>query len=282
LENKIRGAFAGVRADERLKTATARYLKQQRTRAFAQQPWYEKSRRGSVPAGVAAALCMIAVVLMSVTVWQRVVRTPVSYVSVDVNPSAELALNRFDRVVSVTAFNEDGAAAVDGLELGGRLYTEAVEALLSSDAIASADSQPVLTVAAADGERQARLLEGVGACAGELGYDALCYGADVSYVAAAHSCGMSLGKYAAWQTLSQYDQTITEDECRDMTMGELYDRIHECEEGGVHHEDEHAFFDGVNTTEIPSAAPSPSAVPPTQSVNVSGHHSGSHHAEGHE
>jgi len=274
LENKIRGAFDEVRADERLKAATAQYLKQQRTR---ERRW-EMPRRSSGWVRGLAALCAVAVLVLTGGIWQGMVRTPVSYVSVDVNPSAELALNRFDRVVSATAYNEDGALALAGLELKGKPYTEAVEALLSSEAMTAcrtADAELVLTVAA-DAERQARLLEGVGACAGRLDYNGVCYGADASYVAAAHSCGMSLGKYTAWQTLLQYGQTLTEEECHDMTMGELYDRIHACEDGGGHHEDETPIGDGLSSGEaVQSAAPS-------QSPNASGHHSHGHHESGHE
>lgn len=281
LENKIRGAFEDVRAGERLKAATAQYLRQQRARGG---QWETPRRSAGWVRGLAVA-CAAVVLVLAGGIWQGMVRTPVSYVSVDVDPSAELALNRFDRVVSAAAFSEDGMAVLDGLELSGRPYTEAVEALLSSDAMASSltsDVQPVLTVAAADGDRQARLLEGVGTCVGQLGYDGVCYGADVADVAAAHSCGMSLGKYAAWQTLGQYGQTLTEEECQGMTMGELYDRIHECEDGG-HHEDEHSFVSDVNPTDaVQSTAPAQSAVPPTQSVTVSGHHSHGHHAEEHE
>ena len=41
------------------------------------------------------------------------IQTPVSYVSIDVNPSVELTLNRVDRVISATAFNGDGEAVLE-------------------------------------------------------------------------------------------------------------------------------------------------------------------------
>lgn len=42
---------------------------------------------------------------------------PYSYVSVDVNPSIELTLNIFDRVLSVSAVNEDGAEVLSQIDL---------------------------------------------------------------------------------------------------------------------------------------------------------------------
>jgi hypothetical protein len=43
--------------------------------------------------------------------------TPYSYVSVDVNPSIELSLNMFDRVLSVKAVNDDGAEVLSQIDL---------------------------------------------------------------------------------------------------------------------------------------------------------------------
>lgn len=281
MENKIRGAFDGVRADERLKAATAQYLRQQ----CAKGGQWERTRRSAGWVRGLAALCAVAAVVIIGGVWRGMVCAPVSYIGVDVNPSAELALNRFDRVVSVTARNEEGAVVLDALELEGRLYDEAVETLLGSQAMAPylvrEDAQLVLTVAA-DGARQARLLEGVGECAGQFDEGGVCRGADVADVAAAHSCGMSLGKYVAWQTLSEYGQVLTQEECHEMTTGELYERIHACEDG-----EHHGYETPVESVEpAQDVAPVQEAVPdttpeqPTQSVG--GHHSHGHHGSGHE
>jgi len=287
MENKIHSAFAQVRASERLKESTARYLAQQRGRTSVRGGPWDASRRSAGWIRGLAAVCAVLALVMVGGIWRGMVWTPVSYVSVDVNPSVELGLNRFDRVVSATAYNEDGALVLEGLGLEGRPYTDAVEMLLDSEAMAS--------YLPPDADRQARLLEGVNACAGRLECGSVCYGADTSYVAAAHECGMSLGKYAAWQTLSQYGQTLTEDECRSMTMDELHDRIHECEDSGGHHEDEGTLGDGVGvptpsqapaqSTAAPgqgAAVPSQSAAAPSQSASGGGHHADRHHSGGHE
>lgn len=46
----------------------------------------------------------------------------------------------------------------------------------------------------------------------------------------AHECGMSLGKYQAYVRLSGYDKTVTQEECRQMTMHQLLDRLSEYED----------------------------------------------------
>lgn len=40
---------------------------------------------------------------------------PISYISLDINPSIEYSLNAFDRVIAVTGMNEEGAAVVDAM-----------------------------------------------------------------------------------------------------------------------------------------------------------------------
>ena len=44
-------------------------------------------------------------------------KTPVAYVSMDINPSVELAVNAFDTVIAVEAYNEDGKNILEGTNL---------------------------------------------------------------------------------------------------------------------------------------------------------------------
>ncbi|MGB4440584.1 MAG: hypothetical protein WBJ13_15475 [Sedimentibacter sp.] len=52
---------------------------------------------------------------------------PTSYVSLDVNPSIEYSVNAFDRVVSVTAVNDDGEAITKDLDLKNEKITKAIQ-----------------------------------------------------------------------------------------------------------------------------------------------------------
>lgn len=52
--------------------------------------------------------------------------TPYSYVSLDVNPSIEYEVNRFDRVIDVTAVNDDGAEIINKLDLENKTIGEAI------------------------------------------------------------------------------------------------------------------------------------------------------------
>ena len=98
MSEKWREAFDQVRADEELKEHTRDYL---------QKRVYSKKRIGGIPvrAAVAAAACLVLVALASGGSY--VFFTPTAYISIDINPSLELGINRFDRIVSVEGYNAE-------------------------------------------------------------------------------------------------------------------------------------------------------------------------------
>ncbi|MFW2488200.1 hypothetical protein ACN077_06435 [Clostridium chromiireducens] len=59
-------------------------------------------------------------------------KTPVAYVSVDINPSVELGVNAFDQVVSVEAYNEDGEKVLEGTDLINTNVDDAVSAVITN------------------------------------------------------------------------------------------------------------------------------------------------------
>ncbi len=71
-------------------------------------------------AGLAAAIA-----LTSISAWAYF--TPFSYVSLDVNPSLLYLLNRFDRVLSCEAVNDDGKEVVERLQLKNKDIKEAIK-----------------------------------------------------------------------------------------------------------------------------------------------------------
>jgi len=58
--------------------------------------------------------------------------TPVAYVSMDINPSIELGVNSFDKVVSVEAYNEDGEKILEGTNLINTDVSDAVKTVISN------------------------------------------------------------------------------------------------------------------------------------------------------
>lgn len=72
-------------------------------------------------AAVAAAACLVLIALASGGGY--VFFTPTAYISIDINPSLELGINRFDRIVSVEGYN---AEAEELLESCG-VYAEGIQ-----------------------------------------------------------------------------------------------------------------------------------------------------------
>lgn len=58
--------------------------------------------------------------------------TPYTYVSLDVNPSIEFTINRFDRVIDVNAVNDDGAEIVDEISLDNLENSTIQDAVVTS------------------------------------------------------------------------------------------------------------------------------------------------------
>ena len=89
-------------------------------------PRIVKWRRAAI--ALAACLALTAVGLIG----SRLYFEETAFVGIDVNPSIELGINRFDIVVSAKAYNEDGEALLRDVSVTGKPYDSAVATLTSS------------------------------------------------------------------------------------------------------------------------------------------------------
>lgn len=234
LANKIQDAFEHVTADSSLKESTREFLAAQRrkkTPVFLHPPIYK----------ILAAACMLTILLCGAGGYMGYswLLSPVSYVSIDVNPSVELALNRLDRVISVSAYNQQGEELLDSLFLRGKKYTTAIDLIAASKVLRkylALDEELVVTVAA-DSSRESALKAGVEKSCSHIGHGSRSVSVDLDVVSEAHGHGLSVGKYSAYLQLSKYDDSITIEECRDMSMAEIHCRIIEHEHGSGHQQD---------------------------------------------
>ncbi|MEG2074609.1 MAG: hypothetical protein RRY54_07560, partial [Angelakisella sp.] len=180
-------------------------------------------------AGIDAIACCAMLVVCGI-IGYNFYQTPVSYISIDVNPSLELALNRLDRVINVTAYNDDGAQILQNLNLINKPYTQAVELLLADkpfENYLSGDSLLSFTVVS---KMEEKLLLGIQQCSGYAENRATCHGANAELIDEAHSKGLSFGKYQAYLALAEYDKSITPEDCRQLSMRQIRDRINQYAE----------------------------------------------------
>lgn len=215
MHDALKEAFDQVRAEEALKERTRAFL-WQKTRGYT---------RSAPPPGrrwIPAAVCLV---LLTVTLWGGtwLYFTPTMEISVDINPSIELGVNRFDRVISVDGYNEDGQALAQLLDVKYQDFEDAIDRILENETVStllSGDGLLSITVVGEDDAQAARVLTRIESCtAGRE--NICCYAAHAEDVETAHALGLSCGKYRMYQELQALDPDIRVDEVRGMTMREL-------------------------------------------------------------
>lgn len=214
MNTKLKEIFSQVQAEEELKENTRIFLAEKSKR-------YTEPRTKKFRYFVPAAGCICLLLLFFCGHWLYF--TPTTEISIDINPSVELRINRFDRVISVNGLNEDGQELLKTLPLQFKKYTVAMEQILNSDRIAallSADEMMMITVTGSDGTQSSKILSDVEACTAEQENMHCCF-ASPEEVASAHEMGLSYGKYRAFLEVQRLDPDITPEMIQQMTMREI-------------------------------------------------------------
>ncbi|MCQ4848308.1 hypothetical protein NE582_13885 [Gordonibacter pamelaeae] len=191
-------------------------------------PRMVKWRRAAI--ALAACLVLAAVGLIG----SRLYFEETAFVGIDVNPSIELGINRFDIVVSAKAYNEDGEALLRDVSVTGKPYDSAVATLTSSTAFApylESDAYIAISVASNDAGQSDTLRTQSDACLRSLSCEGSCHTVDAETRAAASAAGMGAGRYQAALRLLELDGSLTLEDCASMSMHELRSRIAALEGG---------------------------------------------------
>lgn len=180
--------------------------------------------KGGRIAAIAACLALVACLIGGAVDFLR----PVTYVGIDVNPSVELTLNRFDIVVGTHALNDDGQRALDKASCMWRAFDDAARDLdAAMRAIADDESTVVEVSIDCDNEnRYAALAAQSNNCFGCNG-EAHCARTNAEERQAAHDSGMGVAKYRAYQALQEAGVDISAEECASMSMRKLRDLLAE-------------------------------------------------------
>ena len=256
MHDALKEAFDQVRAEETLK---------ERTRAFLWQKTRGYTRRAPPPGRrwIPAAACLV---LLTVMLWGGtwLYFTPTMEISVDINPSIELGVNRFDRVISVDGYNEDGQALAQLLDVKYQDFEDAIDRILENETVStllSGDGLLSITVVGEDDAQAARVLTRIESCtAGRE--NVCCYAAHAEDMETAHALGLSCGKYRMYQELLALDPDIRVDEVRGMTMRELQ-----------------TLIDSLAAEEVPAQQTRPAFQGDT-AAQAAGNGGSGHHGEG--
>lgn len=179
--------------------------------------------KGGRIAAIAACLTLVACLIGGVADFLR----PVAYVGIDVNPSVELTLNRFDVVVGTCALNDDGQQALDEVPCMWRAFDDAARDLDGAmRAIAGEGAVVEVSIDCDNENRYAALAAQSNDCFGCNG-EAHCDRTNAEERQAAHDSGMGVAKYRAYQALQEAGVDLSAEECASMSMRELRDMLAE-------------------------------------------------------
>lgn len=177
--------------------------------------------KGGRIAAIAACVALVACLIGGVADFLR----PVAYVGIDVNPSVELTLNRFDIVVGTCALNDDGQRALDEAPCMWRPFDDAARDLDGAmRAIAGEGAVVEVSIDCDNENRYAALAAQSNDCFGCNG-EVHCDRTNTEERQAAHDSGMGVAKYRAYQALQEAGVDISADECASMSMRELRDLL---------------------------------------------------------
>lgn len=218
MKNKIKAALEPIHAEEHLKANTRQYVFD---RMAEKKEKRKLLRRWSM---LAAAACFVCAFLAG---GYYLYFTPTAFISVDVNPSLEIEVNRFDRVIEVKGYNRDGRELAESLDIRHLNYQEALDRILEDESIKAClkEEEELSLTLAGENERQcAEIRRDMESCASEH-ENVHCHSGSVKQREHAHAAGVSFGKYQAFLALNELDPSVTLEEVREMTMREIRDRI---------------------------------------------------------
>lgn len=214
MEKKIKDAFDGIAADERLLRRTKAALRKKSFDYGRDVPGLRRRRWGLV-----SSLAVLVLVIGGLGLY----RLPTAAIDIDINPSMELRINAFDKVICAKGMNDDGRAILEDMELTNLPYTKAMRRILLSDNMEpylEGEELLSITVVGRTLEQDGELLRNVVCCANSVTKEENLYycRADGETAQAAREAGLTVARYLALQQLREQDPTVTAEEVQAMSM----------------------------------------------------------------
>lgn len=246
MENRIYDAFKDIKAEEQLKEDTLKkiYEKADKNQHF--------PVRRTVLATCASLLLVLFISMFSYNLYF----TESAYIDIDVNPSIELTINRFNRVIDAYAYNEEGNKILETINLKHKSYDKAVadiigemekEGYLRNDGLVSATLRT-------DWEEEGRLKKLEQTVADQLkeshnNSNHEIYTVDSVTKKHAHEENVSPAKYLAILELQKIAPNTTVEGCKDHSISEIREEIysHEMENHNQNESNSNHEMEGDST-----------------------------------
>lgn len=263
VEERLHAAFDAVEAPDALKRSTLARIEAERRKlqvvegvgtgdvaadASRTGDTYALRRRSLWRFAVPIAACLALLVVIAGGV---MFVTPTAVIGIDVNPSIELSVNRFEVVVGSRALNEDGQEVLDATPVSWCTYEDAATRLSGALREVAGQGAEVEVSVVCDDDAQYAKIEATsnsclavdvaadGSASGSSSSDGSpvtgsdtsgaqssaagvhCSRATEDVHEAAEQLGMGMAKYRIYQALVDAGKDVSAEECASMTMAQL-------------------------------------------------------------
>lgn len=239
--SNINDTFDKIKADDALKEKTKQKIAIQIASGdLSDYPDPDRKRRtGRIKRLSAVAACFLVLVFAG-GFGYNIYNTEVSYADMDVNPSIELEINRFDRVIGSRSYNYDGNEVLKKIEVKHKKTEDAVNAILEEMETSGylVDGELISVAIQSDEKKYESSSVKIFESSINHELDARSVDADVEVFAVtseirkeAHDHHMSSGKYLAYNELKEVAPDTTADQCRNHTIKEIKRQTQEHKHG---------------------------------------------------
>lgn len=161
-------------------------------------------------------------------------------ISMDINPSIEISVNQFNRIVDVQARNEDGIKVLSSVSVKNKKYTDGIGAILASKAMEDYLTQNGDVLFAVQSGKTSVQNTAIVEALTEVTETEILekhHNTQVEYLIVsdevienAHKHDITPGKYVYLQKLMEADPQVDIDECRHHSISQLKEEIQMCEQ----------------------------------------------------
>ncbi|MDR1960942.1 MAG: 1,4-alpha-glucan branching protein [Gracilibacteraceae bacterium] len=258
--NKIKSAFESIQAEDALKANTLRFLQAEIQKAPIPKKRPARLKIAFMSAAFAALLFFGGFSYNSYF-------TTTAFLDFDVNPSIEISVNRFGRVIEAYAYNSEGRQILSEIRLQHKTYQDATRLIVDAvvaDGYLRDDAMISVTLQTAESDKESQILADVESNVRlAVSEHHITPQSEVFAVSAevrneAYGQDISPAKYLAILELQKVAPAATVDSCRDHTIGEIRALTQEHHDGASYRE-------------------SGEQVLPKGDDSDRGHHGGDHH-----
>lgn len=257
MNERLKQTFDNIHAEEALKTATKEFLTSQiKNCQLKKQSHYRR---------ILPALACFLFLLIGFGGHQFYF-TKTSIISIDINPSLELDVNRFDKVIAIRHYNDDGQKLAKNLDIKFMDYQDAIDQIMQTGQMISylnTDEMLFISINGQNRQKNEEMLINIEICMHGKNH-VCCLAGNFDEANKAHEAGLSVGKYRAFLELQKVRPDITVEDIKGLCMRQIQELIEnptedaptgskaKCSETGHGHKHGHKHGHGATGYNTPN------------------------------